>query len=466
MGLSRNDIVQIAVLLAGCFLAVLNQTLLSPALPVIMHEMNVTETTVQWLTSAYAMVEAVVIPLNAFLLGRFSTRKLFMGGFVVFAAGSAVASTAPTFGWLLLGRILQACATGIAMPMVFSIVLLIAPKEHRGYIMGIIGVVIAFAPAIGPPVSGILADMVGWRALFAIVVALSIVMLVCSGLFLQNREGFERTNFDVPSIFLSTLGMLGLLYGLSTVTSSPMPLLSIAMMAAGAVLFGLFVRRQGKLEVPMLRVETLRTRNFRNTMVVVCLLEAALIAIDVVMPLYMENTLGATPTTVGLTMMPAAVVAAICGVVAGRIFDKHGVGHIVVVGAVVLLGSGIAFCLCGMHTAVVVVAVVYMVETLGWQFVSTPTETWGINSLPNRIIQHGNAVLATFMQVGASFGTAAIVSLTAFGPVAAPEASAAVQTFMGYRIAFVGTAVLLAIVGVVVFTRINDRVPKERAASK
>ena len=90
MGLSREDIVQIAVLLAGCFLAVLNQTLLSPALPVIMADMSVGATTVQWLTSAYAMVEAVIIPLNAFLLGRFSTRKLFMGAFAVFAAGSAV----------------------------------------------------------------------------------------------------------------------------------------------------------------------------------------------------------------------------------------------------------------------------------------------------------------------------------------------------------------------------------------
>ena len=457
MGLSREDIVQIAVLLAGCFLAVLNQTLLSPALPVIMADMSVGATTVQWLTSAYAMVEAVIIPLNAFLLGRFSTRKLFMGAFAVFAAGSAVCALAPSFGWLLVGRVLQACATGVAMPMVFTIVLLIAPIQNRGSIMGIIGVVISFAPAIGPPVSGVLVDIVGWRVLFGIVVAVSVIVLVFAAVSMRNREGFERTAFDVPSILLSTFGMLGLLYGLSTITSSEMPLLSAALMAVGALLISLFVRRQGKLDVPMLRVETLRTRKFRNAMVVVCLMEAALVAIEVLMPLYLENTLGITPTGVGLAMMPAALVAAVCGVVAGRIFDKRGVKVIVPVGAVVLVASAVAFCLCGMHTTLLVVAVVYMVETLGWQFVSTPTNTWGINSLPNRIIQHGNAVMSTLMQVGASFGTAAIVSLTAFGPLAAPGASAAVQTFWGYRIAFAGTAVLLAVVAVVVFTRIHDR---------
>ncbi len=456
MGLSRNDIVQMAVLLVGCFLVVLNQTLLSPALPVIMHEMNVGETTVQWLTSAYAMVEAVVIPMNAFLLGRFHVRKLFIGAFALFACGSCVASLAPTFDFLLLGRVLQACATGVAMPMVFTIMILIAPKERRGSIMGIIGVVISFAPAIGPPLSGVLVDAVGWRVLFMIVIAMSAIVILCALLFLENREGFERTSFDMPSVFLSSFGMVSLLYGLSTVTSSGTPLLSVLVMVVGVALLTCFVRRQGKLEVPMLRVETLRVRRFRNAMLVVCLMEAGLLAIEVVMPLYMENSLGCSPTQVGLAMMPAALVSAVFGVVAGRIFDKHGVRRIAVFGMIVLEISAVAFCLCGIHTALFLVAIIYMAETLGWQLADTPTTTWGINSLPNEILQHGNAVLSTLMQVGASFGTAAIVSLTAFGPTFASGQSAAAQTYMGYHIAFIGTAVLLGVVALIVFTAVKD----------
>ena len=446
-----------AVLLAGCLLVVLNYTLLAPALPVIMREMGVGETTVQWLTSVYAMVEAVVIPLNAFLLGRFSVRKLFVGAFALFTAGSLMAAMAPSFPLLIVARVMQAMATGVAMPMVFTLVLLMAPRENRGQVMGLVGVVISFAPAIGPPASGALIDIVGWRALFVIVAATSVGVIALSLALLENREGFERTSFDAPSIVLSSFGMFGLLYGLSTFTSSDTPWLSALLMLAGLALLVVFVRRQGELEVPMLRVETLRTRRFRNAIIVCCLLEAALIAIDVLLPLFLQNSLGQTPTMTGLVMAPAALAGAVTGVVAGRIFDKHGVRVIALVGAVLLEASAVALCLCGADTRVVVVAGIYFVETIGWQCVSTPTNTWGINSLRNEVIQHGNAVMSTLMQVGASFGTAAIVSLTALGPLFASGSDSAAAALAGYHVAFVGTAALLAVVALVIVVGVRDK---------
>ena len=457
MGLSRQDILQMAVLLTGCLLVVLNYTLLAPALPVIMHEMSVNETTVQWLTSVYAMVEAVVIPLNAFLLGRFSTRRLYAGSIALFAIGSAVVAAGPTFAWLLVGRVLQACAGGVVMPMVFTLALLTAPRENRGQMMGIIGLVISFAPAIGPPASGALIDIVGWRALFAIVAGLGLAIVVIAAVFMKDHEGFERTSFDALSIVLSTLGMVGLLYGLSTITSTPSPWVSALLMVVGAVLLGVFVRRQGTLKVPMLRVETFRSRRFRNAVIVCCLMEAGLIAIDVLLPLVMQNSLGATPTVTGIAMAPAAIVGAMSGIVAGRVFDKRGVRAIALTGVLLLVASAVGLCFVEIDASVVLVAVLYMVETLGWQFVSTPTNTWGINSLPNEIIQHGNAVLSTLMQVGASFGTAAIVSLTAFGPMFAPAgADAAAITFAGYHVAFIGCAVVMAVVALVVLVSVKD----------
>jgi len=450
--------VQAAVLLAGCLLVVLNYTLLAPALPVIMHEMDVSETTVQWLTSVYAMVEAIVIPMNAFLLGRFSVRKLFAGAFVLFACASALAALAPTFGLLLVARVMQAMATGVAMPMVWTLILLMAPKENRGVVMGLVGLVISFAPAIGPPAAGALVDLLGWRSLFFIVAGISVIVIVLTLALLKNREGFERTSFDGLSIVLSSFGMFGLLYGLSTVTSTDMPLISVLLMVAGLVFLAAFVRRQGKLEVPMLRVETMRTRRFRNAIIVCCLLEGALIAIDVLLPLFLQNSLGQTPTVTGLAMAPAALAGAVTGIVAGRIFDRHGVRVIVLVGAVLLEGAAIALCLCGADTAVPLVAGIYCIETIGWQCVSTPSNTWGINSLPNEVIQHGNAVMSTLMQVGASFGTAAIVSLTAFGPlIAGTGADAVAVTSAGYHVAFIGTAVLLAVVALVIAVGVRNK---------
>ena len=435
-----------SLLLFGCLLSELNYTLLAPALPVIMNEMSVDETTVQWLMSVYALVEAVVIPLNAFFLGRFSTRKLFAGSFVIFAIGSAIIAAGPNFAWLIAGRILQAYATGVAITMATTLVLLTAPRESRGRMMGLLGLVISFAPAIGAPASGALVDIIGWRVLLVSVAVLAVAIAALGAAFIQNHEGFERTSFDIPSIVMSTGGMVSLLYGVSTVIDSDTPWTSALLMVAGIVLLVVFARRQSTLEVPMLRLETLRARQFRNAVILCCLMEGALISIDVLLPLLIENSLGASPTVAGFAMMPAALVGAGTGIVSGRLFDKHGVRKVAVPGAVVLLASAIALCFTGIDTSVVLIAALYMVETFGWQMTSTPTNTWGINSLSNEVIQHGTAVLDTLMQVGAAFGTAAIVSLTALAP-----------GIDGYRMGFIGCAVLLAAVMIVVVIGVRDR---------
>ena len=172
LGITKKQLIMVIVLLSGTFTAVLNATLLTPALPTIMVDMGVASTTVQWLTSGYALVEAIVIPLSAYLMGRFSTRRLFVGGMSLFAAGSLVAAISPNFAVLLAGRMMQAAATGAIMPMVSSVILLVFPRERRGSAMGIIGLIIGFAPTIGPSLSGVLVDLVGWRMIFAIITAL------------------------------------------------------------------------------------------------------------------------------------------------------------------------------------------------------------------------------------------------------------------------------------------------------
>ena len=446
MGLSRQQVIQVSVLLFGCLLSELNYTLLSPALPVIMDEMGVGETDVQWLMSVYALVEAVVIPLNAFFLGRFSTRKLFVASFALFAAGSAVSAAGPTFAWLIAGRAMQALATGVVITMSTTLVLLIVPREGRGRMMGLLGLVISFAPAIGAPLSGGLVDVVGWRALLVGVTVLSLALAAVGAACLRNRGGFERTSFDVPSVVLSTVGMVCFLYGVSTVTEAAAPWVSVLLMVTGAAILAVFVKRQSKLEMPMLRVETLRTRQFRNAVILCFLMEAALLSIDVLLPLLLEDSLGASPTVTGFAMMPAAIVGGVAGVVSGRLFDRYGVRKVVLPGIVVLFASAVGLCFVGLDTSVVFVAVLYMVETLGWQMVATPTNTWGINSLPNEVMQHGTAVLDTLMQVGAAFGTATIVSLTALAP-----------GIDGYRFGFVGCAALLAAVAVMVLAAVRDR---------
>ncbi|HIY84428.1 DHA2 family efflux MFS transporter permease subunit [Rubneribacter sp.] len=470
MGLTRGQLTMVAVLLVGALLAVLNQTLLTPALPTIMDHLSIEATTAQWLTSGYSLVEAVVIPLNAYLLGRFSSRRLYVGGIALFALGSALCAMSPSFAFLLMGRILQACATGVVMPLVFTLILLIFPRERRGGAMGVIGLIISFAPAVGPSLSGVLVDNIGWRALFMLVTVLAVGVVIASALSLKNFEGFDRTSFDAPSAALLLVGMVSLLYGLSTSTSSDAPWIPALLMLAGLGVLALFVRRQTRLEHPMLQVRVLKHREFATLAAIVTLLYGVLIGGSVVFPLYVQNALGASATLSGLAMLPGALVGAVCGLAAGRLFDRRGVRGIALVGAFALVIGTAGYALLGESSPLAAACVAYTVVCVGLQALITPLNTWGINSLPNSSLPHGNAIVATMEQVGGSLGTAFVVSLTALaGLLTAAPAGSAQHSFAGCHLAFLGILALAAIICALIAALVRDRKPardESRAAGQ
>ncbi len=456
MGITRKQLVVVVVLIAGATIAVLNQTLLSPAFPSIMADLNVDASTVQWLTSAYSLVEAIVIPLSAYLVGRFPTRRLFIFGISLFAVGSLCAALAPVFAVLLLGRVLQAAACGVVMPMVFTVVLVIFPRERRGQAMGIVSLVIGFAPAVGPSISGLLVDSVGWRFLFVLVFVLAAIIVICACVFLESYGDFEPTSFDKLSVVLVLCGLLSLLYGLSTIASSSYPLVSIALIVIGLVLLALFVRRQLKLEVPLLKVTVLEARNYRCAVIIVAMLQAALVGIGVLLPIYLQNLLGISALGTGLIMLPGAVLGAVFGYVAGRMFDKAGARRVIVPAAVVAALGGCGLVGFSLDSSVVYIIAVYTLLGVGMQAIMTPLNTWGLNSLDNRVIQHANSLQNTTNQIGASLGTAILVSLSATSAIFFPDLAGAEQTMVGDRIAFAFTALLMVAVLVIVCIVVRD----------
>ena len=456
MGLTHKQKMIVVILLAGAVLAVLNQTLLSPAFPTIMADLHVDATTVQWLTSAYSLVEAVIIPLSAYLIGRFSTRKLFIAGISIFAFGSILAAFAPFFAILLLGRVFQAIACGIVMPMVFTVILLIFPREKRGSAMGMVSLVIGFAPAVGPSVSGILVDGIGWRALFVVVFILALIIIIASIITLESYGEFEPSSFDKPSVALCSLGLLGLLYGLSSISSAQNIALPLALIAVGAVLLFFFVRRQFKLEIPLLRIEVLKTHRYAITVIVIVLLQAALVGTGVLLPIYLQNLIGVSALQTGLIMLPGAVIGASVGFFAGRLFDRIGPRKVILPGAFISLVGGLGLLALNLDTPIVFIICVYTCLSVGMQAIITPLNTWGINSLDNKVIQHANALSNTLNQVGASLGTAVLVSLSATSTFLFPEMPTIEQTMAGDKIAFCFTASIMLVIFVIVLTKVRD----------
>ncbi len=452
LGVGRKELVMVGVLLVGVLLAVLNQTLLSPALPAIMADLSVDATTVQWLTSGYSLVEAVIIPLSAYLIGRFSTRQLFISAFVIFTAGSLAAAVAPNFWVLLLGRVLQAACTGMSMPMVFTVILLVFPREKRGTAMGVIGLIIGFAPAVGPSVAGLLVDSVGWRALFAIVTVLSVVVVALAVVVLKNYGDFARAPFDGLSVALSTVGLVCVLYGLSTFASTDNMAVTVGLIAVGLVLCVLYVRRQRKLPEPMLQVGILQTRKYATAVIIIVIVQAALMGTGVITPLYIQGVLGFSATMSGVAMLPGAFM----GLVSGSLFDRYGVRRVVIPGVIVAVLGASGLARLGIDSSFINLTLTYTVLVVGLQFTMTPLNTWGVNSLPNAVIQHAQGVSNTLNQVAASLGTAVLVSISALAPAMAPEAPALEQAYLGDHMAFMTTFILMGVAALVILFFVRD----------
>lgn len=466
MGLTRKQVVMLAVLIFGTFVTILNQTVVSPALPSIMAEMSVDAATAQWLTTGFTLVNAIMIPITAFLTDRFTTRRLFITAMVVFTAGTALAAWGPNFPVLLTGRLVQAAGAGILMPLVMTVLMWTFPVERRGTAMGMFGIVIAFAPAIGPTVAGLVIDQASWHTMFAAIAALCAVVVVLAAFVLERGGETKRdVTLDVPSVVLSSLGFGGLLYGLSAIGSYGVTPDAVAGVAVGVVALVFFFRRQLRLDKPMLEVRVLANRKFLISTVICMLIQGALLAGGILIPILLQSYLGYSATVSGLVLLPGALIMGAMGPIAGRLFDKHGPRVLALVGTGVLTLSTLPFVFMGPGTGIVALTVIYTVRLFSLSLVNMPIGTWGMNALPNNLVNHGTSVQNTFRQVAGSLGTAVIVSVSTVVTNATANTMDATQSgVFGINMAFAVATALCAIGFVMVVLFVKDK-PGEAAAA-
>lgn len=448
MGLSRKQWFMLVVLVVGTFVTVLNQTLVTPALPSIMEEMGIDAPTGQWLTTGFTLVNAIMIPITAYLQDRFSTRRLFLFSMCVFAVGTLMCGWAPNFPVLLSGRLVQAAGAGILMPLSMTVLLVTFPIERRGSAMGIFGLVIAFAPAIGPTVAGIIIDVADWHIMFFGILGLVVLVIVASIFLMENRPPTNKGDsaLDPLSLVLSTIGFGGLLYGFSVFGSMGLTPLSIGITAAGAVCVVWFFIRQTHLATPMLRVKVLANRNFLIATIIGMLVQGSLLAAGILMPIYVQTLMGFSATVSGLVLMPGAILMGIMNPIAGKLFDKHGPRALGVVGMALLFITTVGFGFLSLESSLVYITVLYMVRMVSMALVNMPITTWGMNALDTRYMNHGTSVNNTLRQVAGSIGTAMVVSISALVTNFSQSAVGDVQANMyGINMAFMACAVLVLI---------------------
>lgn len=437
----------LAIMIFGTFVTVLNQTVVTPAQPSIMAEMGIDAATVQWLTTGFTLVNAIMIPVTAYLTDKHSTKALYIISLAIFAVGSLLAGIAPNFAVLLVGRLLQAAGAGILMPMVMTVLMLTFPPERRGSAMGIFGIVIAFAPAIGPSVAGLVIDSFGWRILFYAIAALIAVVIAVSVFALKRTEPLNpAAHLDKISVVMSTVGFGALLYGFSTIGSVGLNVSDSIITLVGLVVLVLFFRRQLKMEQPMLNVRVLANRRFLIGTVIGMIVQASLLAAGVLMPIYLQSYMGYSATVSGLVIMPGAILMGIMNPFAGRLFDKYGPRVLSIIGLTVLTVSTVGFATLTSATNVVWITIIYTVRMFSLSLVNMPITTWAMNALDNKVLNHGTSVNNTLRQVSGSLGTALLVSIDAFVAGSMSGSMGTVEAgILGVNAAFFAAVVLSAI---------------------
>ncbi|WP_456273537.1 DHA2 family efflux MFS transporter permease subunit [Bacillus sp. AK031] len=402
----------LAVLMVGAFIAFLNNTLLNIALPSIMMELEVEASTVQWLTTGFMLVNGVLIPTTAFLIEKYSVRRLFLVAMTLFTIGTLLAGIAHVFPVLLAGRMVQASGTAIMMPLLMNVMLVSFPVEKRGAAMGVFGLIMMAAPATGPTLSGWIVENYDWRMLFHFVTPIAVIVLLLGFFLLKDKKEKVDLRLDFLSVILSSVGFGSLLYGFSSAGTkgwdSPWV---YGMIALGVVSLVTFILRQSKLERPMLNFQVFKYPMFALSSSITMVVNMALFSGMLMIPIYVQTIRGISPLDAGLLMLPGALVMAFMSPITGRLFDKFGGRVLATSGLMITVVTTYLFSKLTQDTSYTNLVILNSIRMFGMSMVMMPVSTNGLNQLPARYYPHGTAMNNTLNQVSGAIGTALLITV-------------------------------------------------------
>ncbi|WP_091231555.1 MDR family MFS transporter [Microbacterium sp. 3J1] len=447
--ISRSDMRVIWLLLVAAFVAILNETTMGIAIPHLNEDLGIPPELGQWLTSAFMLTMAVVIPTTGFILQRFTTRQVFIAAMISFSLGTLVALVAPGFEVLLVGRVIQAAGTGIMMPLLMTTIMNVVPPRSRGRMMGRVGLVISLAPAIGPTLAGAVLETLNWRALFAIVLPIAIVSLLMGAKWMTNLGETRKVPLDVLSIPLAALGFGGIVFGLSQFGGhgGSGETVGVVSLVVGAASLGLFVWRQlllQRVDDALLDLRVFRSANFTLSVVIMTILALSMFGTLTLLPQYLQNVAGLNALQSGLILLPGSVLMGLLGPIMGRVYDARGTRPLLIPGTILVSAALFYYSTVGEHTVWWVLIIVQAAMSVGLAMSFTPLFSASLGSLQRSLYSHGSAVLNTLQQVGGAAGVA-VLTVTYSAILHTGEAeglSTAAAGAPGARMAFLIAAII------------------------
>ena len=418
----KRTMIFICLVVSGIASSMLS-TAMTTALPNVVEYFGISTSVGQWITSGYSLAMGMIMPLTAFLITRFPTKKLYLVGIGGFILGLLVSIFAGNFGIMMAGRILQACGNGVLMTAAQVIILTVYPVDKKGTMMGTYGLATTAAPVVAPTIAGLMIDAFGWKSIFYVALVILAVSFVISCFVFEDVLELQDKKFDVVSFVESIVGFGGITLGIGNISS--FGLISVEgglPLIIGAVVCALFILRQCGLEKPFLDVKILANRNYAVSVIASMVLYLVMMGSSVMMPLYVQSVMGYSVVVSGLVTLPGSLATAVVSPFAGNLYDRIGIKKIFVAGSAALIISNVGMYFLTMNTPLWTAAALNVIRNISIGSLMMPLLTWGTSNVHPQKVADASSLLTSLRTIAGSIGSAVFVGIM----TAVSAASAAV----------------------------------------
>ncbi|MDR3202170.1 MAG: MFS transporter [Bifidobacteriaceae bacterium] len=430
----------------AAFIATFNETFLNIAFTPVMDDFGVRVSTVQWLAGAYMLGAAVMVPVSAFLYRSIPTRRLFLGVVSLLIIGSVVGAFAPSFPVLLAGRVVQALGTGLLIPVGMNITLAVAPRQKLGVYMGLMGAMTTLGPSLSIIVAGALLSAFTWHSLLWCFAAMAALCFISGAVLLGDVGKLTRPKLDAASVALIGLALVGLLYGVSAVFEGN-AWVSGAAVVIGAGCLVLFIRRQGRLDHPLIDLRALAVPPFAIGVIMNMIALIIMFAMNIIIPVFLQGSLGVAPMAASFTLFPAIVLAAVTAPLAGKIYDKRGVKALLPAGFAITAAAIVLVSLAAATGSLILIAFLYVFVISGAALIIGPVQSFALSRLAPELKAHGVTIMSTGFQIAGCIGASVFSGVYSMVLTSSADASGGSVGAAANR-GFLITGILLAALSV------------------
>jgi len=448
MNRQLNSKLLISIIATGLlsFCGVVIETATNVTFPTLMREFNVNTSTVQWMTTGYLLVASIMMPLSAFLKNNFTSKKLFSVASILFIIGLLLDITSPNFIQLVSGRVIQGVGAGIALPLMFNIILEQAPMDKIGFLMGLGTLVTAVAPAVGPTFGGLVIDAFGWRSIFMFLLPIVILALLLGLFSIQQVSTPQHSKLDITGLLYIALTFIGIIVGfsnLSTITSSPMKFLIPFVIGIAALI--LFLKHSDNSNNPLLNLKVFQNKSFSLHLSAYFLIQLEALGISFILPNYIQLVNDKSALVAGLIVLPGAAIGAILAPLSGTIYDKLGPRKPIMTGIIMQMIALVLFFILGKGLTMATIMIIYIILMLGMGAVMGNTMTNALQQLDDSQNADGNGMFNTVQQFAGAVGTSIVSTVIAFSQNANSSLSYSTKTAIGAQHAFLMLLVFIII---------------------